>query len=164
MLSHFRSVRLFVTLWTAAFQAPQSMGFSRQGYWSVLPCPPPRDLPDPVIEPVSPAAPALQEDSLLISYYLETLKIGYYRFFFFFTTSPYYYPISLFVIEFTRFTTIHTNIIWWALLFVPLSFLLRSVPSYSRIPFSIPPSKSKLLWAGNSLFFLKNKLAVILEW
>ena len=84
--------------------------------------------------------------------------------FFFFTTNPYYYPISLFVIEFTRFTTIHTNIIWWALLFVPLSFLLRSVPSYSRIPFSIPPSKSKLLWAGNSLFFLKNKLAVILEW
>ena len=36
------------------------MGFSRQEYWSGLPCPPPGDLPDPGIEPLSPAAPALQ--------------------------------------------------------------------------------------------------------
>ena len=73
------------------------------------------------------------------------------------------YP--LFVVEFTSFTTIHANIIWWALLFVPLSFLLKSVPSYSRISFSIPLSKSKLLWAGNNFFFfLKNNLAVIVEW
>ena len=40
------------------------MGFSRQEYWSELPFPPPADLPDPVMEPVSPAAPELQEDSL----------------------------------------------------------------------------------------------------
>ena len=38
-----------------AHQAPLSMGFSRQGYWSGLPCPPPGDLPDPGIKPVSPA-------------------------------------------------------------------------------------------------------------
>ena len=43
-------VRLFVTLWTVAYQAPLSMGFSRQEYWNGLPCPPPGDLPDPGIE------------------------------------------------------------------------------------------------------------------
>ena len=47
MLSHFILVRLFVTPWTAACQAPLSMGFSRQEYWSGLPCPPRGDLPDP---------------------------------------------------------------------------------------------------------------------
>ena len=46
----FSRVSLFVTLWTVAQQAPLSMGFSRQEYWSGLPCPPPRDLPDPEIE------------------------------------------------------------------------------------------------------------------
>ena len=50
------------TLWTVACQAPLSVGFSRQEYWSVLPCSPPGDLPDPGIEPGS---PALQADSLL---------------------------------------------------------------------------------------------------
>ena len=64
VLSHFSCVRLFVTLWTVACQAPLSVGFSRQEYWSGLPCPPPGDLSDPGIELVSPAAPALQPDSL----------------------------------------------------------------------------------------------------
>ena len=40
MLSHFSCVLLFVTLWTAVHQACLSMGFSRQEYWSGLPCPP----------------------------------------------------------------------------------------------------------------------------
>ena len=48
-------VRLFVTPWTVAHQAPPSMEFSRQEYWSGLPLPSPRDLPDPGIEPGSPA-------------------------------------------------------------------------------------------------------------
>ena len=48
----------FVILWTAAHQAPLSMGFSRQGYWSGLPFPTPGDLSDEGIEPRS---PALQE-------------------------------------------------------------------------------------------------------
>ena len=43
----------FVTPWTVAPQAPLSMGFSRQEYWSGLPCPPPGDLPDPGIKPTS---------------------------------------------------------------------------------------------------------------
>ena len=68
MLSLFSHVRLFVTLWTVAHQAPLSMGFSRQEYWSGLPCPPPGDLSDPGIEPESPVAPALMVDSLPLSH------------------------------------------------------------------------------------------------
>ena len=49
----------FVTPWTVAHQAPLSMGFPRQEYWSELPFSPPVDLPDPGIEPVSLASPAL---------------------------------------------------------------------------------------------------------
>ena len=45
-------------------QAPLSMGFPRQEYWSGLPFPPPGDLPDPGIEPESPVSPAMQVDSL----------------------------------------------------------------------------------------------------
>ena len=48
-------VRLFATPWTVAYQDPPSMGFSRQEYWSGLPFPSPGDLPDPGIEPWSPA-------------------------------------------------------------------------------------------------------------
>ena len=54
-------VRLFVTPWTVAYQAPLSMGFSRQECWSGLPFLSPRDLPDPGIKPGS---PALQADAL----------------------------------------------------------------------------------------------------
>ena len=54
-------VRLFANLWTVAQQAPQSMGFSRQEYWSGLPFPSPGDLPDPGIEPRS---PTLETDAL----------------------------------------------------------------------------------------------------
>ena len=54
-------VRLFATPWTIAHQAPLSMGFSRQEYWSELPFPSPGDLPDPGIKPRS---PALQADTL----------------------------------------------------------------------------------------------------
>ena len=57
-LSH---VQLFAIPWTVVYQASLSMGFSRQGYWSGLPFPSPGDLPDPGIEPRS---PALQADAL----------------------------------------------------------------------------------------------------
>ena len=57
-LSH---VRLSVTVWTVAHQAPQSMGFSRQEYWSGLPFLSPGDLPDPGIKP---RPPSLQADAL----------------------------------------------------------------------------------------------------
>ena len=66
-LRHFQ---VFVTPWTAARQAPLSMGFSRQELWSGLLCPPPPgDLPDPGIKFISPAAPELQEDSLPLSHW-----------------------------------------------------------------------------------------------
>ena len=68
VLSHFSRVQLFVTLWTVALQAPLSMGFSRQEYWSGLPCPPPGDLPDPGIELRPLAAAVLQADPLPLSH------------------------------------------------------------------------------------------------
>ena len=52
-------LRLFATPWTAAHQAPLSMGFSRQEHWSELSFPSPGDLPDPGTELLSPASPAL---------------------------------------------------------------------------------------------------------
>ena len=55
----------FVTPWTVAHEAPLSMGFPRQEYWSGLPFPPPEDLLNPGIEPGS---PALQADSLPLSH------------------------------------------------------------------------------------------------
>ena len=58
LLSH---VQLFATPWTVAYQALRSMGFSSQEYWSGLPFPSPGDLPNPGIEPRS---PALQTDAL----------------------------------------------------------------------------------------------------
>ena len=61
MLSCFSCVQLFATLGTVACQAPLSVGFSRQEYWSGLPRPPLSDLPNPGIEPRS---PILQGDSL----------------------------------------------------------------------------------------------------
>ena len=53
MLSHFKRVQLCETLWTVVCQAPLSMAFSRQEYWIGLPCPPPGDLPNPGIKPMS---------------------------------------------------------------------------------------------------------------
>ena len=57
-------MQLFATPWTVAFQAPLSMEFSRQEYWSGLPFPTPKDLPDPGIKPTSPGSPVLQVTSL----------------------------------------------------------------------------------------------------
>ena len=55
----FSHVQLFVTLWTVAHQAPLSIGFPRQEYWSGLPFPTLGDLPNPGIKPASLATPAL---------------------------------------------------------------------------------------------------------
>ena len=59
VLSLFSHVRLFATPWIVALQAPLSMDFSRQEYWSGFPCPPPGDLPDTRIKPGSLMSPAL---------------------------------------------------------------------------------------------------------
>ena len=68
-------VQLFATAWTVAYQAPPSMGFSRQEYWSGLPFPSPENLPDLGIEP---RYPALRADALLSEppgkWVLKTIK------------------------------------------------------------------------------------------
>ena len=65
MLTHFSLVQPFVTPWTVALQAPLTMGFSRQEYWSGLPFPSPGDLPNPGIKLGSPTwqADALSSES-----------------------------------------------------------------------------------------------------
>ena len=80
-----------VTPETVAHQTPQSMGFSRQGYWSVLPFPSPEDLLDPGIEPSSPAPPALQADSLLTEQLGKPIYFPLFRAF----TSHYFAKVSL---------------------------------------------------------------------
>ena len=65
MLSLFNHVLLFATIWTVTLQASLSMEFSRQEYWSGLPCPSPGDLPSPGIKLGS---SALQADSVLLSH------------------------------------------------------------------------------------------------
>ena len=77
----------FATLWTVAHQAPLSMGFSRQEYWSGLPFPSPGDLPDPGIKP---AFPALQVDSLPLvknGYFILQLMCNI-------ATSPSHFPLN----------------------------------------------------------------------
>ena len=59
VLSHFSHVWLFATPWPVAHQAPPSMEFCRQEYWTGLPFPPPEDLPNPEIKPTSLTSPAL---------------------------------------------------------------------------------------------------------
>ena len=76
VLSHFSGVRLFVTLWTVAHQAPLSMKFSRKEYWSGLPFPSPGNLPDPGTDPMSPAIPALQADSLPLCHWGSPARDG----------------------------------------------------------------------------------------
>ena len=68
MLSCFRCILLFATLWTKACQAPQSMGFSRQEYWSGLPFPSPGHFPNLGIKPASLKSPALAITMLEITH------------------------------------------------------------------------------------------------
>ena len=67
VLSSFSCVQLFATPWTVARQAPLSMGFSRQGYWSGFPCLPPGDFPNLGIELASLTSPALAVSSLSLA-------------------------------------------------------------------------------------------------
>ena len=68
MLSCFSHVQLIATLWSVAHQAPLSMGFSRQKYWSELLYHPLGNLPSPGIELMSPLSPELQVDSLSLTH------------------------------------------------------------------------------------------------
>ena len=83
MLSHFSPVQLFVILWTIDRQAPLPIRFSRQEYWSWLPCPPPGDLPHPEIKPMSLTSPALAGKFFTTSATWKVLKrplvVPFYR-------------------------------------------------------------------------------------
>ena len=68
VLSHSFVSKLFVTPWTVAHQTSLSMEFFRQEYWSGLPFPPPGDIPNPGIEFMCPASPALQADCSSLSH------------------------------------------------------------------------------------------------
>ena len=74
ILSRFSHAQLCTTLWTAARQAPLSIGFSRPDYWSGLPCPPPGDLLNPGIEPTSLMSPALASGFFTTSATWEALR------------------------------------------------------------------------------------------
>ena len=73
MLSHFSRVPVFVTFRIIAHQAPLSKEFSRQEYWSELPCPPPGDLPDPGIELTSLMSPVLAEEVFFFFFFFLPL-------------------------------------------------------------------------------------------
>ena len=72
VLSH---VQLFDTPWTAAHQAPLSMGYPMQEHWSGLPFPPPGDLPDPGIKLTSPVSPALAAGFFATAPPRKTLRV-----------------------------------------------------------------------------------------
>ena len=92
VLSHFSHVWLFMTPWTVARQGPPSMGFSRQEYWSGLPCPSLGDLPNPGIEPTSLKSPALAGE--------------------FFTSEPSWKPIYIYMYTF-MYITVWAFDIWF---------------------------------------------------
>ena len=76
VLNHFSFVQLLATLWTVAPQAPLSLGFSRQEYWSALPCLPPGDLPNPGVKLTSLRSPALAGGFLTTSTTWEVQRVG----------------------------------------------------------------------------------------
>ena len=75
VLSHSSRVQLSATPWTGAHQAPLSMGFSRQGYWSGVPRPPPGNLPDPGTKPPSLMSAAQAGGFFTTKYHLGRTRI-----------------------------------------------------------------------------------------
>ena len=72
-------VQLFVTPWTVDYQIPQSMGFSRQEFWSALPFSPPEDLSNPGVKPASPEhLPHCQAGSLPLAPCRKSVSVYFY--------------------------------------------------------------------------------------
>ena len=80
VVSRFSHFWLCATLWTVAHQAPLSVGFCRQDFWSELPCPPPGDLSNPEIKPTSLASPALAGGFFTTSSIWEEPKLNIMEF------------------------------------------------------------------------------------
>ena len=83
VVKSFSRVQLSVTPWTAAHHAPLSMGFSRQEYWSGLPCLAPGDLPNPGIKPGLLTSPTLAGRFFTTSITWEALLYVYCLFYIF---------------------------------------------------------------------------------
>ena len=133
MLSHFSHVWLFGTLWTVAWQAPLSMGFSRQEHWSGWPRHPPRDLPDLGVKPAFLKSHALAGG--------------------FFTTSTTRETLS-------RFSCVQLFATPWTVAYqAPLSMIIPRQEYWSGLPF---PSPGDLPGLGIELIYrftlLRNKL------
>ena len=127
MLSHFSCVWLFVALWTVTHQAPLSMGFSRQEYWSGLPFPSPGDLPNPGIEPMSLMFPALAARFFTPSTTWEAFVYTYPLFFGFPSHLDHHRALSR---------------VPCAVHLVLISYFIRRLSSSSRVYLSIPVSQS----------------------
>ena len=104
-------VRLFAIPWTVVYQAPLSMGFSRQEYWSGVPLPSPGDLPDPGIEPRS---PALQADICFTLWatreYYNSMKPSFYKAFLDFSRQGYFSTLSVLHILYKAKVSSHLTI------------------------------------------------------
>ena len=175
VLNLFSHVQLFETPWNVAQQAPLSMGFSRQEYWSGLPCPFPRDLPSPGIEPESLKSPALAGGFFTTSAPWEApiniiiLNNDLILCFFLFATTVFWNPVLLLEISFSSRThqlkQIYSSPFLQSLLkcqpfpvhFSVLSHQLPTLPSHFLICVCLfcPASKSKgekprnlLMWRG----------------
>ena len=136
-------VWLFATLWAVAHQAPLPMGFSRREYWSGLPFPSPGDLPDPGIEPRS---PALQADTLtseppgrfflLLFYFVMFPKLYYDNFFT--NVYPWIFPLKNISYEYKNMHLYQVQLwgFWfWATVVVqPLQVVSLCNPTDSSIP------------------------------
>ena len=80
MLSCFSHVPLFVTLWILAHQAPLSMGFSKQEYWSQLPCPPPGDHPYPSLTSPALTGRFFTTDTIWETFTMSTISSSFWIF------------------------------------------------------------------------------------
>ena len=134
-------VRLFANQWAVVHQALLSMGFSRQAYWSGLPFPPPRDLPDPGIEPTPPVSLALQVGSLLLEPWGKPLWLFFSLCLVWLFTTPWAVarqaPLSSTVCwSLLRFMSVESVMLSNHLILAALFFCLPSLPASGSFPMS----------------------------
>ena len=149
MVSHFSLFRLFAVLWTVSHQASLSMGFSRQEYWSGLPCPPPGDLPNPGLKPTSLMSPALAGGFFIATatwdicnpYKLKYLRDGYFLVYMDYKKSFIYFKeviLVLFSFYVFLYKVLHFHFMF-IFVFMILLFILKVFPCNSKVikPFDL---------------------------
>ena len=122
-------ISFWATPWTVARQAPLSMGFSRQEYWSGVTCPPPGDLPDPGIEPMSLPSPAFAGRFFTMSTPWETLDLLS------FTQLSSYLTIINLSIHICNLSSTHTRVyIYISIIYVSFVLSIIIYPSSVYLP------------------------------